>query len=86
MAEWLDRMEVRWMRPLPIKWLDELDKSRLYYPDFYLPDLDLYLDPKNPTAMLADAYKMQKVSALIRIIYGDVGYIKEQVAQLLNTA
>ncbi len=72
LALWLDENNIVWERPLYIKWYDEsTQKERLYYPDFYLPIFDLYLDPKNPTAMKFDAYKMSQVEKLIPILYGN---------------
>lgn len=55
MAERLDNLQIKWIRPEPIKWVDLEGKTRNYFPDFYLPEHDLYLDPKNP-----QAYKSQK--------------------------
>jgi len=50
----LDKLEIRWTRPEPLKYqLNE--KVHHYFPDFYLPDRDIYLDPKNP-----HAYNVQK--------------------------
>lgn len=55
MAERLDEIGVKWVRPEPIKWTDDGGKIRHYFPDFYLPEHNIYLDPKNP-----QAYKVQK--------------------------
>lgn len=46
----LDELNIKWTRPEPIKWLDENNVEHNYFPDFYLKDYDLYLDPKNPAA------------------------------------
>ena len=50
LAERLDQLNVDWVRPGPMKWIDSTGKQRNYFPDFYLPKFDLYLDPKNPIA------------------------------------
>lgn len=55
LAKRLDEINVSWIRPDPIEWLDKDGKTRNYFPDFYLPDFDLYLDPKNK-----HAYEVQK--------------------------
>ena len=55
MAERLDEIGIKWIRPNPINWIDKEGKTRHYFPDFYLPEHDIYLDPKNP-----QAYKVQK--------------------------
>lgn len=55
LAKRLDDLNIYWTRPNPIKWVDDKGTTRNYFPDFYLPKYDLYLDPKNP-----QAYKVQK--------------------------
>jgi hypothetical protein len=86
LANWLDANDIEWHRPKPVKWYDgTTNKDRLYYPDFYLPSVDMYLDPKNPTAMTKDAHKMSIVSGLIPIFYGDIEMIKRQVDILFKT-
>lgn len=79
LAVWLDEQNIEWIRPSYIKWTDASDKERLYYPDFYLPALNLYLDPKNPTAMKKDAFKMAQVSKLVDILYGNVIPIQQSI-------
>ena len=84
LATWLDENDIIWERPKYVKWLDPRDnKERLYYPDFYLPMYKLYLDPKNPYVMDKDLIKMQEVSKLINIFYGNIDVIKKQVLDLL---
>lgn len=46
----LDELDIKWVRPEPIEWFDKNNVKHHYYPDFYLNDYDLYLDPKNPAA------------------------------------
>ena len=50
----MDKDNIEWLRPNPIKWVDKNGCIRNYFPDFYLPEYDLFLDPKNPAA-----YKQQ---------------------------
>ncbi len=47
----LDTLNILWDRPKPMKWIDKQNNIRNYFPDFYLPEYNLYLDPKNPEAM-----------------------------------
>lgn len=83
LAIWLDANNIVWHRPKYIKWVDSLvNKERLYYPDFFLPEYNVYLDPKNPTAMKFDHYKMTIVSSLIPIVYGDLEIIKEKILSM----
>ena len=55
LAKRLDYLNIKWIRPTPLKWKDENGITRNYFPDFYLPEFDLYLDPKN-----SHAYRVQK--------------------------
>ena len=55
LAKKLDADGIKWIRPNPIVYVDKLGLNRHYFPDFYLPDYNLYLDPKNP-----QAFKVQK--------------------------
>lgn len=47
LAKSLDENSIIWCRPSPLKWIDKNNNERRYFPDFYLPDYDIYLDPKN---------------------------------------
>lgn len=55
LAKRLDELKIKWIRPDPVKWTDDNNLIHNYFPDFYLPDYDLFLDPKNP-----QAYKVQE--------------------------
>lgn len=46
----LDELQIKWERPEPLKWVDKNGDVHNYFPDFYLKEYDLYLDPKNPAA------------------------------------
>lgn len=46
-AKSLDENNILWNRPPPMKYIDSSGKQRNYFPDFYLPDYNVYLDPKN---------------------------------------
>lgn len=50
LAKRLDFLEVEWIRPDSMHWIDSKGNKRNYFPDFYLPAYDIYLDPKNPAA------------------------------------
>ena len=52
----LDAPGIDWTRPeTPIRYIGLDGLTHNYFPDFYLPKYDLFLDPKNPIA-----YKVQK--------------------------
>lgn len=46
-AEELSSHGIAWVRPSKIKYIDNKGKLHHYTPDFYLPEYDVYLDPKN---------------------------------------
>lgn len=62
----LDELNLEWTRPSPIKYTID-GKSRNYFPDFYLPDYDLYLDPKNSYCCEQQKEKLVAVSKLIKL-------------------
>lgn len=59
LAKQLDILEISWIRPKPIKWIDDDGLSHNYFADFYLTDYDLYIDPKNPHAQNVQAEKIK---------------------------
>ena len=75
---------IKWIRPKFIKWVDNMGTTRRYFPDFYLPDYDLYLDPKNPYCMMKDLDKMAKVSELVNIVYGDIKLVISHITGLVK--
>lgn len=79
-AEKLDELKIEWERPDPVIWNDSKDEPHYYYPDFFLPNYDLYLDPKNPYCMNRDEEKMKKVSQKLDIEFGSL----EKVISVIN--
>lgn len=66
LARRLDSLGVAWSRPKdPIKWVDCSGKIHNYFPDFYLPIQDLYLDPKNPHAAQVQKEKLNVIKTLL---------------------
>lgn len=59
LAKRLDFLGINWIRPDAIKWIDSKGVSRNYFPDFYLIDYDLFLDPKNPYAIKSQTKKLE---------------------------
>ena len=71
LAERLDTLNIMWERPSPLKWIDDSGVHHNYFPDFYLPKYDLYLDPKNPYA-----YKVQlKKINILKQLYNNVYFL-----------
>ncbi len=62
LAKRLDELDIKWIRPTtPIKWVDKNGFERNYFPDFYLPDYDIFLDPKNPYAYKSQQEKLDVI-------------------------
>lgn len=71
-AKLLDEKNIEWARPKFIKWVDSNSKIRRYFPDFYLPQIDVYLDPKNPYCMTKDKEKLEAVSKEVKLVFGSL--------------
>lgn len=61
LAKKLDAENIIWVRPGPIDWVDTDGLTHHYFPDFYLPEHDLYLDPKNPKAYEVQYKKIEQL-------------------------
>lgn len=80
-AKELDENQVKWQRPTYFLWEDTNGVKHRYYPDFYLPEYNVYLDPKNDYLInnkskrfgISDVEKIEKVEQQngIRIIILD---------------
>lgn len=58
LAKRLDELKIAWIRPDPISWVDDAGVYHNYFPDFYLTEHDLFLDPKNPQAIKVQQKKL----------------------------
>lgn len=76
-AKYLDKNNIEWVQPSPIYWVDKKGKQRKYYPDFYLPKYELYLDPKNPFCQKLQKEKLDTVKNQIKLFVGSPEQIKE---------
>ena len=61
MAEILNRNNIEWSRPKGLKYLDDNGVVRHYFPDFWLPNQAVYLDPKNPYRLRLDQAKLAAI-------------------------
>lgn len=61
LAKLLDKHKIQWMRPECLMWCDKNGENHRYYPDFYLPEYDVYLDPKNKYLIEKDKEKINHV-------------------------
>jgi hypothetical protein len=72
LAKRLDYLGIKWNRPEPLKWKDESGITHNYFPDFYLEEYNLYLDPKNPHAFRVQKKKLD----LLMKTYNNIVIIK----------
>lgn len=62
----LDELNIDWIRPeKPIPYVTSDGKTHNYFPDFYLPKYNLYLDPKNPGAIIAQKDKIYILNKML---------------------
>jgi hypothetical protein len=67
-AKILDKSGIKWIRPTKVIWSDANGKPHRYYPDFFLPDYNVYIDTKNKYLIERDRYKIEKVSEQNNIV------------------
>lgn len=82
LARWLDEQKIKWIRDRKIClfWKDQDGNLRRYYPDFYLPEFNCYLDPKNKYLQQKDKYKLDAIkSQNIKLFDGFLEKIKNEV-------
>jgi hypothetical protein len=63
LAQRLDELGIKWVRPESMKWVDDKGNEHNYFSDFHLTDYDLYLDPKNPAAYTS---QLEKIEVLLK--------------------
>ena len=69
LAKRLDSQSIQWERPSsPIQWKDKNGLIHNYFPDFYLPDFDIYLDPKNYHAEQSQKEKVEYIEKCFKSI------------------
>ncbi len=80
----LTERNIKWMRPKFLKWQDSTNKIRRYFPDFYLLDYDVYLDPKNPYCIEKDKEKLNQIQKQIKLIFGNPSEIEKWIMTNCN--
>jgi hypothetical protein len=67
LARRLDQLNIEWIRPEnPIPWKDSKGRTHNYFPDFYLPKYDLFLDPKNSYAIASQKEKLDVLTKQVK--------------------
>lgn len=75
LAKWLDLNNFIWIRPTTPVLYTVNGKDKRYFPDFYLPEHNLYLDPKNPIIAEKQKEKIEYFSNFENFIIGDLDFI-----------
>lgn len=68
-AEILDKNNIKWTRGSTLLWIDKGNKQHNYYPDFYLIDYDVYLDPKNSYCFVTQKEKIDYIKAHYKNVF-----------------
>lgn len=88
LAKWMDSLNIQWVRSrgMVLWWRDDTGAKRRYHPDFYVPLIDAYLDPKNKFLQKQDSDKLSRVATQngVTLIFGLVDEIKGAIVQRLE--
>lgn len=82
-AVWLDEKGIIWERPNKGFEYDYQGKKHIYYPDFYLPQLNIYVEVKGYKRE-KDEYKWKSLNNLIVILSDDIKKIKDGTFDLFG--
>lgn len=86
-AESLDKNNIKWIRPKFMLWTDKNGKQHRYYPDFYLTEYNVYLDPKNDYLLKIDSEKIkiiQEQNNINIILLNHLQLIWEEIYKLIR--
>lgn len=87
LAKWMDKNKIKWVRDKKIwfEWVDENSEKHRYHPDFYLPEFDMYIDPKNNYLIERDRLKLEYVKKHynLNLLYGKVENITQEIENFL---
>ena len=86
LAKWLDENNIEWTRPKYIPWIDKSGKNRKYFPDFYIPKLNVYLDPKNAHQIETTKDKLDYICQRHTLFYGSVENIIKDLSNVQKTS
>lgn len=83
--DYLIENKIYWTRPKYITWYSESkQKACKYFADFYLPNYNLYLDPKNSYVQKLQQEKLEVLVNIINLIYGKPEYIISKLKELIG--
>lgn len=84
MAMFLDGKSIKWTQPEPLIYIDCNGKIRKYFADFYIPEIDLYVDPKNPYCIQQQQEKLDIISRTSNLIYGNSYDLQDEILNWLE--
>ncbi len=82
----LDSLGVRWNRGTFVRY-EMNERSKRYFPDFYLVDCDMYLDTKNDYLIAVDRIKIETVRSQTNvklIVLSDRDITEDFISKLLS--
>lgn len=99
-ALFLDDYEIRWIRAnknkhnlykkyiedkLIFRYIETDGTIHHYFPDFYLPDYDIYLDPKCEEVKEIQYHKLNYIKNYnLNLIIGDVPYVQNELIRMIG--
>lgn len=81
-ATWFDKQNIKWIRPKFIWYVDERGCRTRYFPDFYLPELNVFIDTKNDYLISISSHKIAQISSQVKLIVGNVDYVIGEVERI----
>ena len=85
LVKFFNANDVEWQRHRVIMWTDNTGKQRRYFPDFYLPKYDVYIDPKNPICIDKQKDKLEAVSKIVNLKYGHLDALIDHIIWLRSS-
>lgn len=90
-AKWMDERNIVWERDRKkhcLPWIDDSGSKRRYYPDFYLPDFHIYLDPKCKWKIEEDRPKILSAMAEnhVTVVWGLVDDVLAELTKIYENS
>ncbi|CAB5226293.1 hypothetical protein UFOVP760_72 [uncultured Caudovirales phage] len=84
-AKHLDKKQIKWERSRKhvLYWVDSNKIERRYYPDFFLTEHNIYIDPKNSYKQEIDKEKLDYIKRYYTLIVGDVNECIELINRFI---
>jgi hypothetical protein len=83
-AKNLDEYGIKWIRPEPLKWIDCEGKTHNYYSDFYIPEWDVYLEPKSDWIQKIQNKRQPGKWEYLNMMYNNIFILKEHQLDIVS--